>query len=130
MARAGLDPRAAGLVSAAAATAASPENPREDARRERLQATFDSEEVAAWLHDGADNLRRKCVAAGGGKAVVERRRARGLAPHPPPLPMARAPRNELVKLLAEQPWGDKSQRYFLNREEEYVGGLRAAIGIW
>lgn len=39
-------------------------------------------------------------------------------------------RAELVELLASQPWGDKSQRYFLNRDGEYVGGLQGAVGIW
>jgi hypothetical protein len=39
-------------------------------------------------------------------------------------------RAELVKLLEAQPWGDKSHRYFLTREQEYVGGLEAAVGIW
>jgi acyl-CoA oxidase len=32
--------------------------------------------------------------------------------------------------LAATPWGDKSRRHFLSREEEYVGGLRAALAIW
>jgi len=32
--------------------------------------------------------------------------------------------------LEATPWADKSRRYFLTREEEYVGGLRAALGIW
>ncbi|GFR44234.1 hypothetical protein Agub_g5369 [Astrephomene gubernaculifera] len=35
-----------------------------------------------------------------------------------------------AELLASTPWGDKSRRYFLDREEEYVGALRAAFGIW
>lgn len=39
-------------------------------------------------------------------------------------------RAELVKLLAAQPWGDKSGRYFMSREQEYTDGLRAAVGIW
>eukprot|EP00887_Chlorella_sp_A99_P006224 scaffold3.g6224.t1 len=39
-------------------------------------------------------------------------------------------RTELEQLLASQPWGDKSQRYFLTREQEYVGGLQGAVGIW
>jgi hypothetical protein len=39
-------------------------------------------------------------------------------------------RARLVKLLEAQPWGDKSQRYFLTREQEYVGGLQAGVGIW
>jgi hypothetical protein len=39
-------------------------------------------------------------------------------------------RATLAKELAAKPWGDKSRRYFLTREEEYVGGLEAAVGIW
>lgn len=42
----------------------------------------------------------------------------------------RAQRERLAKLLAAQPWGDKSDRYFLTREQEYVKGLEAAVGIW
>ncbi|GBF98378.1 peroxisomal acyl-coenzyme A oxidase [Raphidocelis subcapitata] len=47
----------------------------------------------------------------GGKAKVERRA-------------------ELARILTQTPWADKSNRHFLSREEEYVGGLRAALGIW
>ncbi len=39
-------------------------------------------------------------------------------------------RRELATFLATQPWGDKRRRYFLSRTEEYVGALRASLGIW
>ena len=39
-------------------------------------------------------------------------------------------RAELAQALAEADWGDKSKRYFLSREEEHVGGLKAATAIW
>ncbi len=39
-------------------------------------------------------------------------------------------RRELAAFLATQPWGDKRRRYFLSRTEEYVGALRASLGIW
>lgn len=39
-------------------------------------------------------------------------------------------RNELAKMLAQTPWGDKSRRHFLSREQEYVEALKAALGIW
>ena len=39
-------------------------------------------------------------------------------------------RAELTKLLASQPWGDKSDRFFLTRDQEYVKGLQNAVGIW
>ena len=39
-------------------------------------------------------------------------------------------RAELAQALAETDWGDKSKRYFLSREEEHVGGLKAATAIW
>ena len=32
--------------------------------------------------------------------------------------------------LEAQPWGDKSSRPFLSREQEYVAALKAALGIW
>ena len=39
-------------------------------------------------------------------------------------------RAQLAQMLAESEWGDKSKRYFLSREEEHVGGLKAATAIW
>ncbi|EFJ46884.1 hypothetical protein VOLCADRAFT_92640 [Volvox carteri f. nagariensis] len=39
-------------------------------------------------------------------------------------------KQRFAEILSKTPWGDKSRRYFLGREEEYVGGLRAALGIW
>ena len=39
-------------------------------------------------------------------------------------------RKEFAKLLASQEWGSKTKRYALSREEEYVGALRGALGIW
>jgi hypothetical protein len=35
-----------------------------------------------------------------------------------------------VQLLQSQPWGDKTHRYFLTREQEYVAGLKAMVGMW
>lgn len=49
------------------------------------------------------------------------------ATSPPALPLDS---EELVQLLSSQPWSDKTHRYFLTREQEYVGGLQAAVGIW
>ncbi|KAG2435906.1 hypothetical protein HXX76_007101 [Chlamydomonas incerta] len=37
---------------------------------------------------------------------------------------------KLAEMLSNTSWGDKSRRYFLTREEEYVGALKAALGIW
>jgi acyl-CoA oxidase len=37
---------------------------------------------------------------------------------------------ELAGILKETEWGDKSRRYYLTRTEEYVEGLKAALGIW
>jgi len=34
------------------------------------------------------------------------------------------------ELVAKTDWGDKSQRYFISREQEYIDGLKAAFGIW
>lgn len=50
-----------------------------------------------------------------------------LVPNPAFVHLFRA---ELAKVLAETDWGDKSRRYFLSREEEHVGGLKAATAIW
>jgi len=53
-----------------------------------------------------------------------------LPARPPARPAFLPHREELVKLLSSQPWSDKTHRYFLTREQEYVGGLQAAVGIW
>ena len=37
-------------------------NPMEDAAAERRKATFSSDELAAFLHDGEDKLQRRSVA--------------------------------------------------------------------
>ena len=50
-----------------------------------------------------------------------------------PLPKKRnpkTPRASLAAHLEAQPWGDKSKRPFMSREQEYVSALRAALGIW
>ena len=39
-------------------------------------------------------------------------------------------RAELAGIVKETEWGDKSRRYYLTRTEEYVDGLKAALGIW
>ena len=72
-------------------------DPKEDASLERARATFNSDELAAFMNDGIEKLQQ---------------------------------RTQLTQLLASQPWGDKSQRYFLSREQEYVQGLQTAVGIW
>jgi hypothetical protein len=35
-----------------------------------------------------------------------------------------------AELLAGTAWGNKGRRYFLSRVEEYVEGLKTALGIW
>ena len=39
-------------------------------------------------------------------------------------------RAQFADFLSKQPWADKSRQYFYTREEEYVHGLRCALGIW
>jgi acyl-CoA oxidase len=39
-------------------------------------------------------------------------------------------RDRLAAELEQMPWSSKERRYFLTREEEYVGGIRAAMQIW
>jgi acyl-CoA oxidase len=53
-----------------------------------------------------------------------------LAAHLAGGPAKLARRHELAEQLSKLPWADKSRRYFLGREEEYVGGLKAALGVW
>lgn len=69
-----------------------------------------------------------------GRAAARRRLLCGTAVVPPPSnfpPFATTPcSEELLELLGSQPWGDKTHRYFLTREQEYVGGLQSAVGIW
>lgn len=45
-------------------------------------------------------------------------------------PKTKTPRASLAAHLEAQPWGDKSARPFLSREQEYVAALKAALGIW
>lgn len=72
-------------------------DPRDDAMAERARASFNPDEIAAFLAGGIDKIHR---------------------------------RQELLELLKSQAWADKTRRYFLTREEEYVGGLEAAVGLW
>ena len=53
-------------------------SPVEDAAQERAQASFNPDELAAFLHDGEDKLARRW---GGGSA--RRRRCRRRLPPPP-----------------------------------------------
>ncbi|KAK9824680.1 hypothetical protein WJX72_012328 [[Myrmecia] bisecta] len=71
--------------------------PTADMRAERARASFDSEELAAYLNGGRHKLQRKA---------------------------------ELVKMLSDSEWGNKSRRYFLTRQEEYTGALQGILGIW
>jgi acyl-CoA oxidase len=92
-----------------------------DARTRELQ-TLSSSLVAANAHDPRADL------------AAERARASfsssELAAHLAGGPAKLARRRELADQLSRLPWADKSRRYFLTREEEYVGGLRAALGVW
>jgi acyl-CoA oxidase len=36
----------------------------------------------------------------------------------------------MVASLELLPWSNKDRRFFLSREEEYIGALRAATQIW
>lgn len=50
-------------------------------------------------------------------------------------PSARRPphttrRAHFARVLADTPWASKANQYFHTREEEYVHGLRCALGIW
>lgn len=47
-----------------------------------------------------------------------------------PCPFCVCCRAKFAEFLSKQPWGDKSNQYFYTREEEYVHGLRCALGIW
>lgn len=39
-------------------------------------------------------------------------------------------RQKFAAELEQLPWAKKDKRFFLNREEEYVGGLRVATQVW
>lgn len=39
-------------------------------------------------------------------------------------------RKELIQMMTREAWGEKTGRYYLNREEEYVAGLRGGVGMW
>lgn len=53
------------------------------------------------------------------------------APHPSAAPRAATPRSErMAELLQQQPFGDKAQRYYMTRNDEYTESLKGAVGIW
>lgn len=33
-------------------------------------------------------------------------------------------------MLQTKPWGDKTNRYYYTRNEEYTESLKGAVGIW
>ena len=39
-------------------------------------------------------------------------------------------RKKLIETMSREPWGNKSGRYSMTREEEHVAGLEGAVGIW
>lgn len=39
-------------------------------------------------------------------------------------------RAQFAEVLSKTPWASKTNQYFHTREEEYVHGLRCALGIW
>ena len=103
-------------------------NPMEDAAAERRRATFNPDELAAFLHGGEDKMARRWAVAGAhgaGRPLGDWRRSAWSplgtgAPQAQPgrLPPLPRRREELIKLLSSQPWGDKTLRYFLTRECE------------
>lgn len=51
------------------------------------------------------------------------------SPAADPLPLN--PRSErMAELLQQQPFGDKAQRYYMTRNDEYTESLKGAVGIW
>eukprot|EP00798_Chlamydomonas_sp_ICE-L_P022131 gene22131-29193_t len=70
-----------------------------------------SDDIALERARATFNVQELCYALNGGKEKFDRK-------------------NELAEVISKTSWGDKSRRYFHTREEEYVGGLKAALGIW
>ncbi len=107
--------------------------PKDDMVAERERASFDSRALSVHLNGGPAKVKRKCVAACNAP-TPPRPPGDPLVSHPitPVLLSTGAPasRAELLEYLATQPWADKSKRYFQSRTEEYVNGLRTALGIW
>jgi acyl-CoA oxidase len=116
-------------------------DPSADLAAERQRASFDPLPLTYALNGGKERVERRC-------AALRCFRGRGLVLlgtwKPPRAPARTRTRTnlspisklitknsaELARMLAATPWGDKSRRYFLTREEEYVGGLRAALAAW
>jgi acyl-CoA oxidase len=92
-----------------------------DARTRELQ-TRSSALVAANCNDPRADIAAERARASFASAELAAHLAGG------PAKLAR--RRELANQLARLPWADKSRRYFHTREEEYVGGLRAALEVW
>ncbi|KAL6761791.1 acyl-CoA dehydrogenase/oxidase C-terminal [Haematococcus lacustris] len=95
--------------------------PAIDARTRDLQSYSTARILAASVSPKDDitmerqrasfDIQQLTEAMAGGKATLQRRA-------------------KLLQLLSSQGWADKSRRHFLTREEEYTGGLQAALGIW
>lgn len=93
-----VDERARKLAASSAEVVLRPHvEPKDDMLRERARATFNSNELAAYVN--------------GGQEILDKRL-------------------RMVELLKQQPWGDKSHRYHMSREEEYKHSLEAMVGIW
>ncbi len=97
-------------------------DPKEDMRAERAKATFDAHQLACLLHGGQDKLDAMYVFC---CCICFLSHINSTLNHTAPYY-----RQRLSNKLQTLDWGRKDGRYFLTREEEYVGGLRAAFGIW
>ena len=103
----------------------SSQSPMEDMRAERARASFDSQELANHLNEGADKLRRRW-----GARAPPRAPQQALAQSASPPRRPRTCRKELIQFLHSQPWADKGSRYHWTRKEEYVNGLKGILGVW
>ncbi len=119
-----------------AAILASHVEPKDDIAAERRRATFSVDEVALLLNGSSEAIAKRCGkgVCWGAQGEVDDEDcvtlwawSKGCA-----LCWLQSPRRRerFAELLQRTSWGNKDNRYFLSREEEYEAGLRVAFGIW
>mmetsp|Transcript_25494 Transcript_25494/g.55452 ORF Transcript_25494/g.55452 Transcript_25494/m.55452 type:complete len:695 (+) Transcript_25494:125-2209(+) len=70
-----------------------------------------TDDIKAERQRATFDVKELSYALNGGKEILEKR-------------------SRYAKELSQTSWGDKSRRYFLSHEEEYVEALKGALGIW
>ena len=118
-----------GLVHAATVDiVAASADPQRDMRDERARASFQSDNLAAFMNGGKVGglLSVHTWSSLTGDGIPHP--SKHLLAHPSQAQLEK--RKELIRRMQSERWGDKSQMAFRSREEEHIAGLEGAIGIF